>query len=605
MFFSWPSVVPLAIVLCFALFSRSRLAAGLKGPLRLLSSHWSILTFSVIVALTYWVLRSEWEPFALAVGAISLLPRASAPARKPFPERLLDHTAAPIIFGVLTAILTAWSWGSPRVAEFHDESAYRLQGDIFAGGHWTEPTPPSPEFFEQVHVLLTPARAAKYPPGHSLLLAPGMWAGLPEGVPIILDLLSGALLFALARRIANCYVGLLAWIVWVAAPGGMKFRGSYFSEVTTSFLWLVAWWALLRWRESGKRSWLVIIAVCVGWGAITRPLTMLVFAAAAGIAILWRAWRQTTWRDLAGPIATGAAVLLLIPLWSWKTTGDWKTTPLALYTRTYLPFDKPGFGLDASPPLRPLPPDIENLYRFFAANHEEHTAANLPKILEERSEAVREDLWGGWRRPLLIFALVGLCFAPREALFAGGVSALLLLAYLCYAHFANWTVYYLEIHPALAFLTAVGIWKVHSVLPAPDAAHGAASRPGMTATLLAISVALALAAFSIPDIRSARSVKQEHTAFRVRFQALIAALPSRAVVFVRYSPYHDIHRSLIENEADLARARVWLVYDRGLENSRLMRMAPDRSPYLYDEATGALVPVSAGNPSPSLGKGHV
>ncbi len=603
MFFSWISLLPLALVLCFALVSRSRLARQARGPLRLLSSHWSVLIFSAVVALTYWVLRSEWEPFALAIGAISLLPGGGGSDRKLFVERVLDHRAAPAVLGVLTAILTVWTWGSPRLAEFHDESAYRLQAGIFAGGRWAAPTPPLPEFFEQMHVLLTPARAAKYPPGHALLLAPGVWAGVPEGVPILLSLLSGALVFALARRVTNSYVGLLAWIVWVAAPGGMKFRGSYFSEVTTSFLWLAGWWALLRWRESRKRAWLLIVAMCVGWGAIARPLTMLVFAVPAGIAVLWRTWRQANWRDLAVAVSAGAAILLLIPLWSWRTTGDWKTTPHALYTRTYLPFDKPGFVLDASPPLRSLPPDIEQLYRLFFAAHREHTLANLGKILQERSEVVREGVWGGWRRPLVLFALVGLCFVPREAAFAAGVSVLLLLAYLGYAHFSNWSVYYLEMHSSLAFLTALGIWRMLCLLPARTAGRSDAPRPSGTTTLLALSAALALSAFSVPDIRDARSVREEHTAFRVRFQSLIAGIPRRAVVFVRYSPYHDVHRSLIENEADLPRARVWLVYDRGLENSRLMRLAPDRAPYLYDEATDALVPASADSPVPALQKG--
>jgi hypothetical protein len=383
----------------------------------------------------------------------------------------------------------------------------------------------------------------------------------------------------------------------------MKFRGSYFSEVTTSFLWLAGWWALLRWRESRKRAWLLIVAVCVGWGAITRPLTMMVFAAPVGIAILWRTWRQSNWRDLAAALSAGAAILLLIPLWSWRTTGDWKSTPLALYTQTYLPFDKPGFVLDASPPLRSLPPDIEQLYRLFFAAHQEHIVANLGKILQERSEVVREDVWGGWRRPLLLFALVGLCFVPREAAFAAGVSVLLLLAYLCYTHFANWSLYYLEMHSSLAFLTALGIWRTLCLLPARTAGPSGSPHPSITTTLLALSAALCLAAFSVPDFQDARSVKQQNTAFRVRFQSLIARIPSRAVVFVRYSWYHDVNRSLIQNEADLLRARVWLVYDRGLENSRLMRLAPDRAPYLYDEATDALVPVSADSPAPVLRKG--
>jgi hypothetical protein len=57
---------------------------------------------------------------------------------------------------------------------------------------------------------------------------------------------------------------------------------------------------------------------------------------------------------------------------------------------------------------------------------------------------------------------------------------------------------------------------------------------------------------------------------------------------VRYEPNHNFHSSLIVNEPDLERARSWIVYDRGPENARLMRLAPDRAAYLFDEATHTL-----------------
>jgi len=60
-------------------------------------------------------------------------------------------------------------------------------------------------------------------------------------------------------------------------------------------------------------------------------------------------------------------------------------------------------------------------------------------------------------------------------------------------------------------------------------------------------------------------------------------------VFIRYAPAHPIYRSLIANEPDLASARAWLVYDRGDDNARLVRLAPDRVPYVYDEAAGTLL----------------
>jgi hypothetical protein len=64
-------------------------------------------------------------------------------------------------------------------------------------------------------------------------------------------------------------------------------------------------------------------------------------------------------------------------------------------------------------------------------------------------------------------------------------------------------------------------------------------------------------------------------------------------VFIRYAPWHDIHRSLIANDADLPDAKTWFVYDRGVENAKLTALAPGRTPYLYDESSrmiGLLAP---------------
>lgn len=72
----------------------------------------------------------------------------------------------------------------------------------------------------------------------------------------------------------------------------------------------------------------------------------------------------------------------------------------------------------------------------------------------------------------------------------------------------------------------------------------------------------------------------------VAFRTAAAALPGeRLIVFVRYAENHPVNWSLITNDADLADARIWSVYDRGADNLRLMRIAPARVPYRFDEAT--------------------
>ena len=81
----------------------------------------------------------------------------------------------PALLGLATGAATWWVWGSlTQTAVVHDESAYLLQAQLFAHGRFTVPTPPMARFFEQLYVNLVPAVSSKYPPGTSLLIAPGI-----------------------------------------------------------------------------------------------------------------------------------------------------------------------------------------------------------------------------------------------------------------------------------------------------------------------------------------------------------------------------------------------------------------------------------------------
>jgi hypothetical protein len=68
--------------------------------------------------------------------------------------------------------------------------------------------------------------------------------------------------------------------------------------------------------------------------------------------------------------------------------------------------------------------------------------------------------------------------------------------------------------------------------------------------------------------------------------------PGGAIVFVRYAASHNDGLSLVRNAPNLDEAPVWTVYDRGAENARLMALAPERVPYLFDEATWTLQPLA-------------
>ncbi|MGH9315943.1 MAG: glycosyltransferase family 39 protein [Thermoanaerobaculia bacterium] len=540
---------------------------------------------------------------ALSIAAAGVVAWRLPPAGIRSLDRWLCSRNAPLFFGAASAFVYAWIWASlSGIPVIHDEAAYVLQARIFASGRWSAPARPLSEFFEQFHVFVTPVLASKYPPGHSLLLIPGVWLGLPGLVPLLLTGLTGGLLFALARRLSNPWAALLAWLLWTTNRGDLRFRPGYFSEVTTTALWLLGWWFLCEWWRTGKRRWLLMLAACVAWGGLTRPLSMLAFALPAGGLALRRAWTLRAVRDVALAACLACAILGVIPIWNAKTTGHWQVDALSLYSRTHLPFNRPGFGLDPSAPQVPMNPERRQFAQDFRPVHAAHTVAALPRILGDRLLAIGTDAWGGFRVLLVPLFVVGLLVLPAEAILAIATCALLVVFHLVLAQKPQWTLYYLEVQPVLAFATAAGVWKAITLLSTRQAVKSGepprevarAGRPELVVLVLSV----ACLGFWWNAIGQARLQKEQACAYQFAFRSLVDRIPEpRSIVFVKYGADHPNALSLVANEPDLARARIWLALDHGQDNTRLARLAPERATYLYDETSRRLVRLSGGGRS--------
>jgi len=178
---------------------------------------------------------------------------------------------------------------------------------------------------------------------------------------------------------------------------------------------------------------------------------------------------------------------------------------------------------------------------------------------------------------------LGLAAGGSAVLLAAGTGLLLLLVHLGFAHPTEWSIYYQEVLPVLAMLTALGAARITALIIArlrrtpPPTGSGPAAAPAL---LLLALVVLGTAPSHLRDARRNYGALSE---YHRRFRERVAALPGRSIVFVRYSRNHIFHRSLISNPADLAAATSWIVYDRGADNLRLQAQAPDRTPYLYFE----------------------
>lgn len=558
---------------------------------------------------------SPWVSFfaVLVAAALAYATPSTAPN---VIKRALSSRTAPVVVGVVGGLLSLWVWGSLRQsAVIHDESAYLLQAELFASGRWTAPGHSLPQFFEQMYVLVDAVTASKYPPGNSLILASGVLLGMP-GLPIVvMNGVASALLFLLARRVSGPSVAILSFVIWQASFPVMYYHATYLSEGVTSVAWLVTWWGALRWRDGAGRRWLVVAATAAAWCVITRPLTGVALAAVALAVVVRHCRRAGRWRELWPALAAAGAVLSLLPLWSWATTGNPLVTPLSAYTRTYVPFDKPGFG--AGPADRPtarLPRDQMITSVAFYQEHQRHTLASLPATVRLRLTTISRDAWYEWRGGLRPFALLGLIALPVEAWVALAAFLLQFVLYLSYAHPAEWTVYYLEGAPLLAFLTALGVVRAIGVLAAGPAfmrsevgsisvrvkraMARSLSFDGTRTVFAAMLLTVAGAAAGIVVARQVRfQIRGDH-AYYDAFTRLVSGIPEpRAIVFVRYGANHNDGLSLVRNPADAKDAKVWTVYDRGAENARLLAAAPDRAAYLFDESSWTLRPMPRALPN--------
>jgi len=514
--------------------------------------------------------------------------------------------AAPILLASATFLVFLWVWGGRwRVAPYADEASYVFQAKIFASGHWSMPPRPIPEFFEQAYVLATPRVASMYFPGHAWLLVPGIFVGFPA-LGVLLGLAAtGGILFTIARSIAGPAVALLAWAIWLTAPINPWLRPSYFCETSTTALGLAAWLLFRLAVRSGRRAELLGSAACLGLGFVVRPITMIAWALPLAVVACARAWRRRIRpRDLGLAGAVFAAFVALLPLWSFETTGDPLRSPYLLYFRQYTPWAIARSGGAVPPAERPLPPDLrEQMERVHAVRRAYERTPRIVTLGRRVARIGRETFvprpdgsagpgWRWWRLGLLPLLFVGAATAGAEGAVAIATVAVLVLVHLPFWQGGDlWMPYYLDVHPIVALLTAFGLQRVISIFPGGAGLRRAAARKGGAAITTAAAVILAAGS---ADLAVARRQKEAEGPGQRAFRRIVAEIPEpKAIVFVRYGPNHnatfDVHFPLVDNEPDLPKARVWIVYDRGPDNARLRAIAPDRAPYLYDEANASLI----------------
>ncbi|NWF82725.1 MAG: glycosyltransferase family 39 protein [Bryobacteraceae bacterium] len=245
----------------------------------------------------------------------------------------------------LSALLGAW-WD--RGILWGDESAYRFQARIIAGGHLTSPAPqlppsgarPAARETNFIHHIIRDSRwFTKYPLAWPALLAIGERIHARYIINPILGLVILWLIWKLSREMIGAGgegEGALAVFMCAVSPYFFMFAASQMSHIACAAAIAAAALFFVRGVRGVSSGNLLAMQVFVGMACLLRPYTGflagLVFTVAA-LVLLRRSHYQLR-RFVAGSAAAGACVVAWTGFQNYLFCGDVLLSPYALYRGT-------------------------------------------------------------------------------------------------------------------------------------------------------------------------------------------------------------------------------------------------------------------------------
>jgi len=408
------------------------------------------------------------------------------------------------LLGMLAAYLVA-DRAFERLAHLEDEIAYVWQAQALAGGALKLPSPPDTNSFLVPFVVdYDGYRFGKYPPGWSAVLALGVLLDLRALVNPLLAGLGIWLTYLLGKRVLTARIALLAAALTLTSPFFLLNSGSLLSHplgLVLSSGFALAWLAAYDGHNPTQRWAPAIIAgLCLGWLALTRPLTAVGVGlpfALHGLYLLWRGDGTTRRRVLVtGLVAVGLGAMVLA--WQYYVTGDPLLNPYTLWW----PYDRVGFG--------PGHGRIEG----------GHNLAQAWVNTRHSLESGYGDFFGWWKVSW-IFLPFGLWAGRRNKrlLLLASVFFSLVVVYLTY-WIGSWLFgprYYYEGLFSLVLLSAAGIAWLAGWPLTPGEAVPAGRKSGLRSTLVLGVVGLLVVynlAFYLPgrlgEMRGLYGVSRQH-----------------------------------------------------------------------------------------------
>jgi hypothetical protein len=230
-----------------------------------------------------------------------------------------------LVFGLMLLAANLVSWlGYQHIPHVSDSAAQLFQARVFATGHSFLPTPQFAGFFDRVGIISNGRWFSQYPFLHSLVLVPGVLAGIPWLVNPLLGALAAAAIYLLGREVYDERTGRLAALLACLSPFVVTMSAEFMNHATAlvlATLFLLFWF---RYRRQRRWHRALLAGVFVGLVACVRPYTGLALALPFGGLMLFRAIRNRGSRvtGLLLFMAGAAALASLSLIYNRLTTGD-------------------------------------------------------------------------------------------------------------------------------------------------------------------------------------------------------------------------------------------------------------------------------------------
>lgn len=506
----------------------------------------------------------------------------------------MRRTYSILLVGALLAYVLSF-WMAKEV--FHrapittDEQSYLFQAHLLAEGKIKRPAPIYIEAFRYPMIILDEHAGwlSRYPPGHSLWLVPGVWAGSPY----IMIALAAALGLALTALAAIRIGGSLPVVLvgFLLSPFFLFTYGTMLSH--TSGLVATAGMLLgyILWQQTGRRGWALLAGLMWSWLFLNRTYSALLVALPFAVDALWQLGRrrdkETFWGTafFAGSAFVGVVAILA---YNYAAVGH----PFHMTYLHYDPTDQLGFGLRHHWTTFPAPEPVD------------HSFAKGLSDLQGNLLMLDRWMWGvpGGLAVWLGLTIIGWSKRWSLLLVASVVSVCIGYVFFWYP---GWNEtgpnYYFEVFPAMVLSASLGVRVLGKRMR---------SLPRAVPVAMAAVGILLWSSIAVPFAVRQGSAFRADLALRAQLFELFRTAPPKTIIFVRRDDVerawknHDLvfNRRGLEDDVIVAR---WM----DTANKSMMKYFDDYTPVALRKRGGEfhLIPMPEEEPidiSPAIGNLH-